>query len=429
MSSWKLQTLGSTALISAERTVPLHDPMLIAFIAVLAVAGDAGVAEGELQLLLTPDAKRDAARRELARLVDCVRELLGESSLHVRPGVRYTISAQSLSLDVELRADDSETNCEDFLRDLRIGDAPEFDEWLAATRQRVRPRDTTVPQQATRRRTVVGAVVALAVLVAIASGYYLTAQRSTGFAPGDVIMLADVANQTGDTLFDRGILTAASVALGESRRVRLYTRARLPAVYALMKISDRATVLDYELAQEVAERDHVRWVIGLSVARSKDGYRIGARIADVDQHLEIADLSTTAQTTSNVGELWQRAVDLDTGFAMAYGSLGSWHYYHHDRVQGEHFYNEALKRSARLTEWERLRLLDGQATYRGNLDSALVLSRTIAERFPSVASWYGYGTSLMQRRRHADAIVSFRRALTFEQLAQSCDVIQSAESI
>ncbi len=474
MSSWKLQTLGSTALISAERTVPLHDPMLIAFIAVLAVAGDAGVAEGELQLLLTPDAKRDAARRELSRLVDCVRELLGESSLHVRPGERYTISAQALSLDVELRADDSETNCEDFLRDLRIGDAPEFDEWLAATRQRVRPRDTTVPQQATRRRTVVGAVVALAVLVAIASGYYLTAQRSTGFAPGDVIMLADVANQTGDTLFDRGILTAASVALGESRRVRLYTRARLPVVYALMKISDRATVLDYELAQEVAERDHVRWVIGLSVARSKDGYRIGARIADVDQHLEIADLSTTAQTKSNVigaldelmvrvrralgesrwttrrghvslplvttaslealrsyaegsaawsafqfaraGELWQRAVDLDTGFAMAYGSLGSWHYYHHDRVQGEHFYNEALKRSARLTEWERLRLLDGQATYRGNLDSALVLSRTIAERFPSVASWYGYGTSLMQRRRHADAIVSFRRALTFDSL-------------
>ena len=67
MSSWMLQTLGSTALISAERTVPLHDPMLIAFIAVLAVAGDAGVAEGELQLLLTPDAKR-AARRAVHNL-------------------------------------------------------------------------------------------------------------------------------------------------------------------------------------------------------------------------------------------------------------------------------------------------------------------------------------------------------------------------
>lgn len=474
MPPWKLQTLGSTALIGADRTIPLHDPMLIAFIAVLAVAGDAGVAEGELQLLLTPDAKREAARRELSRLVGRVRELLGESSLSTRPGERYTLAPQALSLDVELRANDSGAVCAEFLRDLRIGDAPEFDEWLAATRQRVRARVTAIPQGVTRRRKLVGAVVAAAVLVVVASGYYLTAQRLTGFAPGDVIMLADVANQTGDTLFGRGILTAASVALGESRRVRLYSRARLPAVYALMKISDRATALDYELAQDVAERDHVRWVLGLTVARATEGYRIGARIADVDQHLEIADLSTTAQTKSNVigaldellvrvrhalgesrwitrrghtplplvttaslealrsyaegssawsasrfeqaRELWQRAVDLDTGFAMAYGSLGSWHYYHHDRLKGEHFYEEALKRSARLTEWERLRLLDGQATYRGNLDSALVLSRTIAERFPSVNSWYGYGTSLLQRRRHEDAIISFRRALTFDSL-------------
>jgi tetratricopeptide (TPR) repeat protein len=45
-----------------------------------------------------------------------------------------------------------------------------------------------------------------------------------------------------------------------------------------------------------------------------------------------------------------------------------------------------------------------------------VLSRTIAERFPSVSSWYGYGTTLMRRGRREEAIAALRRALSFDSL-------------
>src|SRR5207244_1350809 len=56
-------------------------------------------------------------------------------------------------------------------------------------------------------------------------------------------------------------------------------------------------------------------------------------------------------------ELWTRAVDLDTGFAMAYAALGQINYYNHNRELGEKYYGEALKRSSHLTEYERLRLM------------------------------------------------------------------------
>ena len=272
MATWELRTRGPVALVAAGRVVPLDDPMLVAFLAVLALAGDDGVADSEMQLLLTPDAKRDAARRELARIDARARELLGATAIDARAGERRALASDALALDVEVLAAGAETSCSDFLRDLRLADAPEFDAWLDAARRRVRPRIAAVPFDDTRRRRNPprGALVALgaAIVLVVAIGAYAMMRPSTGFATGDVVLLADVANQTGDTLFDQGMLTAASVALEQSGRVRLYPRARLPLVYRLMRIADRGTTLDYELAQDVAERDHVRWVLGLTVSRS-----------------------------------------------------------------------------------------------------------------------------------------------------------------
>jgi tetratricopeptide (TPR) repeat protein len=402
---------------------------------------------------------------------------LGTDALEVRSGEHFALAPGAVSLDVEVRPADSETECADFLHDLRLPDAPEFDAWLAAARRRVRPKIIAAREGTAIRQRNTLRLATAAIVVALAIGAYVVLRPSTGFATGDAVILADVANQTGDTLLDQGILAAASVALQQSGRVRLYSRGRLPAVYRLMKLGDRGTPpppLDYELAQDVAERDHVRWVLGLTLSRSIDGYHVGARVTDVQRHLEIADVATSvaargdvigalddvllrvrrklgesrwdirsrheplplvttaslealrsyaegasawsAQRYNQAAELWLRAVDLDTGFAMAYGALGGWHYYHHDRAKGEFYYHEAFKRSERLTEGERLRLLQGQATYRGNLDSALVLSRTVAERFPSVGSWYGYGTNLMQSGRYAEAMAAFRRGLTFDSL-------------
>ena len=316
---------------------------------------------------------------------------------------------------------------------------------------------------------------AVAAVGAVAAGVATFSRRSVSDAvPGDLLLVADVANATGDTMFDKAAQAAVMVGLGQSRRVSLYPRARLRATLERMRFTNLDTVLSYELAQDVAERDRVPLVLGLWLDRDHDGYRLTARLADVRAHRQVFEVSRPARmrddviagmdellrrtrralgesrrevadrsaplplvTTSSLEALrsyaegsvaWRagdyrrareffgRAIDLDTGFAMAYGALGNVEYYTHNRDTGERHYAAALSRASRLTEWERLRLLHSQAAFRGQPDSARVISGVIAERFPSAASWYDYGTNLMQGKRYEEAVEVLKRALTFDSL-------------
>ncbi|MDQ6886132.1 MAG: tetratricopeptide repeat protein [Gemmatimonadota bacterium] len=479
MTRFQLRTLGPPSLTGPDGSLSVGDPFLLALLVRLAVAGDTGVSEGELMLLLFPDATAEKARAGLTRLLGLARQHLGADSTIVGSPGRYTLAPGVLSLDVRLLpgTDPSATECTRFLEGFALPGSPEFRHWLSETRRRVEPCPPEIATNPLRRqwgsrgiRIATGVVLAAAVL---GIGVHLTrSQGVKGFGTGDPILLADVRNDTGDSLFDIGLLSAATIELQQSGRLRLYPRSRLGAVYALMQIANRDTSLSYELAQEVAERDHVRFVLGLQVALDDGAYRVTGRLADVERREQVMETSAMAATKAGVlpaldhvlvtlrqrlgesrgdladrlvplpmvttaslealrsfaegsaawrkgnyrlaGELWHRAVDLDTGFAMAYGALGNWYYYHHDRPQGEHFYGEALKRSNRLSEGERLRLLEGQAGYRGNLDSSLALTRVIAQRYPSVTTWYNLGVNLLQRERSAEAMTAFRTALGFD---------------
>ncbi len=479
MTRFRLRTLGAPSLAGPDGAVALDDPFLVALLVRLAVAGDAGVSEGELMLLLFPDATAEKARARLAQLLSLARTGLGADSAIVASPSRYTLAPGVLSLDVRLLpgSEPGATECTRFLESFALPDSPEFRHWLSETRRRVEPCPPDVSDASAgltwrNRLSLIAAGVVLAVAVA-AGGVQLTRARTIrGVGTGSSILLADVRNDTGDSLFDIGLLSAATTELQQSGWLRLYSRSRLGTVYALMKIANRDTALSYELAQEVAERDHVRFVLGLQISRDDGTYRVTGRVADVDRREQAAQASATAATKTDVlpalervlvtlrqrlgesrddladrraplpmvttaslealrsfaegsaawtkgdyrlaGELWHRAVDLDTGFAMAYGALGNWYYYHHDRAQGEHFFVEALKRSNRLSERERLRLLEGQADYHGNVDSSLSLSRKIANRYPSVSTWYNLGVNLLQHQRNVEAMTAFHTALSFD---------------
>jgi Tfp pilus assembly protein PilF len=113
-------------------------------------------------------------------------------------------------------------------------------------------------------------------------------------------------------------------------------------------------------------------------------------------------------------ELWQRALDLDTGFALAMGGLGAFHYYHHNRETGKRFYEEALRRVNRLTEWERLRISEGYAGALGDTARSFAIQRELISKYPSAVSWYNYGTALMLGNRDQEAISALREALRFD---------------
>jgi tetratricopeptide (TPR) repeat protein len=472
MATHRLQTLGGILLDG----VALDEPRLAALLVLLGIAGDEGVAEPELLLRLAPDLTAEKGRAEVARLVARSRSLLGGDSAITRTVDRYAVAPGTMALDVRTLAAPVERECSEFLAGFKFPGNPEFREWVAATRHRVVAADRSVGATVSRvtigdnlRRWKIGAL-----MLALAAGAIWLAQprHVDGFATGDPVLLSDIRNETGDSLFDSGLLSAASIALQQSGKLRLWPRSRLGEVYRLMKVTNRDTALTFDLAQEVAERDHVRFVLGLHIERAGEGYRLTGRLADVQRKNPVIETSEAVTskgevlaaldrllltmrarlgesrgeiaerqmplplvTTSSLealrsyaegsgawvhgnyrlaGELWQRAIDIDTGFAMAYGALGNFYYYSHDRANGERYYSEALRRASRLTERERLWMLDGLADYRGNLDSSAVLSRLLVLRYPSITTWYNYGTTLLQGRRHEEAIAAFRTGLTYD---------------
>src|SRR5690242_2335706 len=142
------------------------------------------------------------------------------------------------------------------------------------------------PQQ---RRLVAG-MVGIVVLALVSLGTYVVRGRGGkgNAAVGDQVLLADLENLSGDTLFDRSLVTAAAAGLQQSARVRLYPRSRLPSMYRLMQL-DTPVTLTYELAKEVAERDHAHFAVGLRVARDGSSYRVSARMADVTHERELGE--------------------------------------------------------------------------------------------------------------------------------------------
>ena len=324
-----------------------------------------------------------------------------------------------------------------------------------------------------RRRRLVGGIIGIAILALASLGTYVVRERigAGGANIGDRVLIADVDNATGDTLFDHGLVVAAATGLQQSARLRLYARSRLPQMYRLMQL-DTPVTLTYELAKEVAERDHVPFVVGLHVSRDGEGYRLSARMADVGHGRELGEVEATASmqreviaalgdvvekvrralgetrseladrraplpqvTTSSLEalrsyadgsvawtrndyarafELWQRATDLDTGFALAYGAIGSLYYYTHDRPNGEKYYALAEAHRNRLSSWELLRLRGSEATFRGHRDSAIVIAAKLAQIYPAATTWYDYGTSLMDAHRYDEAVVALHKALAMD---------------
>ncbi|MEO8451361.1 MAG: hypothetical protein ABI647_16320 [Gemmatimonadota bacterium] len=471
MARFQLRTLGKAVLEGPDGPVVFADPKAIAMIAMLAVAEPAGVSEDELLLRLTPDATAGAGRAELARIAADINDRLHPGAI-VHHSRGYTLIPDSVAMDVSVLSTDRATPEPRFLADLGFEPTPELDEWIAAVRRRIAAPEARKHAARRSRRAVVAGLAAIAVISLAVLAFVNRPRVVAGFAQGDPLILADLTNTTGDTLFDRSLVTAAAVDLQQSAHLQLYPRSRLPDVYRRMQITKLDSALTFELAQQVAERDNVRFVLGLEASREGNGYRITGRIADARRRAIVAEASEPSETKAGVipaldrvlttvrrrlgesatdvgaraaplafvttaslealrsysdgatawtrgefriaKELWQRAVDLDTGFAMAYGALGGWYYYQHSRADGERYFAEAERRASRLTEREQLMLADRHIAYRGNADSSVIVAGILATKYPNSSTWYNYGTALMQASRYAEATKALKQSIRYD---------------
>jgi DNA-binding SARP family transcriptional activator len=257
----------------------------------------------------------------------------------------------------------------------------------------------------------------------------------------DLVLITDVENSTGDTVFDRSVPVALSAGLVQTNRVTLFSRGRVRETLALMGRPGADTALDEALGREIAQRAGVRLVVVPAIARFDSTYVVTARVVDASTG-EVADIESArarrrsdvlqaldelsrslrrrfgetllslhrrttplplATTSSlealklyadglrafNTGEyasaitLYRAALARDSNFAMAHAALGSALYWTNDRPGGEEQFERALALMDRLSDREKFLVRAQVAGWRGDRDEQITILSAYLLRYPN----------------------------------------------
>ena len=300
----------------------------------------------------------------------------------------------------------------------------------------------------------------------------------------DQVLVADVENSTGDTVFDSSLPVALSAGLMQTSRVSLFSRARVRETLALMGRRGADTVVDEALGREIAQRAGVRLLVVPTIARFDSTYVLTARVLDASTG-EVADIESArasgrseilhaldeisrslrrrfgetilslhrrtvplplATTSSlealklyadglrafNSGEyasaitLYRAAIARDSNFAMAHAALGSALYWTNNRPGGDKQFERALALMDRLSDREKFLVRAQVAGWRGNREEQITILSAYLLRYPNDAgarSQLAY--AYLRARRFAEARDLYLEILTVDSTDAS-DVINLA---
>ncbi len=346
---------------------------------------------------------------------------------------------------------------------------------ITAGRQTGPRRFTTLG--ATARRALVGGAIALLLVVTftVVEGW----PSGITFTERDWIVIADVDNQTGDSVFNRSLTSALMTAIQQSKHVNVVPRSRVREILQQMERRD-TSVLDETTAREVAQRIGSRVVLATEITRVDSTYQLAARLLDpptgrplrteaqrargranvlsaldklvgrvrraLNEPSFVVNASTplpSATTSSlealkrfadgsnewNQGryarahELYAQALQHDSQFVQAHVAIGASFHFRNLRPDGEAHFAKAEARLPRVTEREQLLLGARIAGWRGLKDKEVALLKTYLTKYPRDAvAWYNLGTSLFQADRCDEALPAFTNSLALDSLHVSARV-------
>ena len=232
-----------------------------------------------------------------------------------------------------------------------------------------------------RYRRFIGLLAAALVLLAAAGllYWYLPHHNSPGLSPADTIVLADFVNSTGDPVFDDTLKQGLAVQLAQSPLLNILPDQKVRSVLAEMT-RPPDTPLSSDVAREVCERSGSKayivgsianlggeYVLGLNAVNCTTGETLGreqiqvagkpqvlpalgniaanlrGKLGESLSSIQKFDVPLAQATTSSLQALkaynfglslyakgeqaaaipqFQRAIELDPDFAMAYANLG-----------------------------------------------------------------------------------------------------------
>ncbi len=155
-----------------------------------------------------------------------------------------------------------------------------------------------------------GAVVFALVLATV--GYFLFARRTAALTDKDSLLLADIVNTTGDSVFDGTLKQGLAVQLGQSPFLSLFSDARVRQTLRLMGHSpdDRVTA---EVGREICQRQGLKafitgsiaslgshYVLTLQATNSQSGEVIASEQGEAESKEQV--LKTLSQTAIKLRE-------------------------------------------------------------------------------------------------------------------------------
>jgi serine/threonine protein kinase/tetratricopeptide (TPR) repeat protein len=292
-----------------------------------------------------------------------------------------------------------------------------------------------------KRHKLLAALIALVVLVVSASAFYLYNRNSHPLTERDTILLTDFVNSTGEPVFDGTLKQALAVNLGQTPFLNLFPEDRVRETLRFMGRSpdDRIT---RDVGREICQRQGLKamltgsiaslgshYVITLEAVNPRTGDPIAREQIEADSKEKVlAALGTAAlnlrkklgeslssmqkydvnieqATTSSLEALkafsmaneerakgreaeslvfYQRAVNLDPNFAMAYARIGV-HYVNQDQLEAaKQYVQKAYDLRDRVSERERLYISEKYYAYiTGEIDQTIETLKTWARLYPN----------------------------------------------
>lgn len=335
----------------------------------------------------------------------------------------------------------------------------------ASTHERVVPEET---QSRYRWRWAASGV---GLLLVAAGLYFMHLHRSSAarLTEKDSIVVADFANTTGDPVFDGTLKQALTVELGQSPYLNVASEFKVSDTLRRMGRSPDEP-LTRDLAREVCLRMGSRAILAGSIAslggryilglealgcasgdtlaqgeaesRSKDGVlkaldglasqlrgKIGESLSSLEKYDFPVDATTNSlealkayslglKTVRERGEadaipFFRHAIQLDSGFALAYVSLGTVYDNLGEEGLAEEFLAKAYSERDRVTERERYYIT---AVYHSDVTGDLEKEREVCELWAhtyrrDVAARTLLGTVYDAEGQHEKARVEFEEAL------------------
>jgi eukaryotic-like serine/threonine-protein kinase len=326
-------------------------------------------------------------------------------------------------------------------RDLRYQHASEL---RADLRRLTRDSDSHKPRIFTKsiavRRKPLLWIATVVVVVGASAGYFFF-HRTPKLTEKDTIVLSEFANTTGDTVFNGALRQGLSAQLEQSPFLNLLSDERIAETLSLMS-RPKETRLTHELAREVCQRTASsatvegsiaslgnQYVIGLKAVNCRNGdsladeqatangkeqvlkalgeattkmrQKLGESLASVQKY----DLPAESVTTPSLEALqayslgdragiirnewnaavqfYQRAINLDPSFAMAYARLGVAYNGVGEGARGADSLRKAYSLRERVSEREKLYIAARYEFYvTGNLEAARKTHELWAQTYP-----------------------------------------------